>query len=799
METSQVKEKVICYHCGDDVRTPDITADEKAFCCHGCKTVFELLQKNDLCTYYSLEDNPGNQLSHFFSEKYNYLDNEEIAELLLDFKSDNYHKTTFRIPTIHCSSCIWLLENLSRFDPGVLNSQINFSKKKLTVNFDPAKTTLKKVVDLLCQLGYEPEISLNLNKENEQRKPLTHLIKLGVAGFVFGNIMLLSFPEYLGIDPGSMFTDYFTYINLLFSLPILFYCASEFYISAFKALSKKVLNIDLPITIGIIALFSRSAFEILTATGAGYLDSLAGLVFFLLIGRWFQSKTYEGLSFDRNFKSYFPLAISRIGQSKKESVLVEKLLLDDIIEIRNEEILPCDSVLLSERAQIDYSFVTGESLPVTATKGENLYAGGRIKGSSVQAKVTKVVSKSYLTQLWNNPAFEKKEVVQRQDLIDKISLYFTPIVIGIAAIAGIYWAFEDSSKVLFVISSVLIIACPCALALATPFTLGSTLNLLGSHDFYLKNTSVIEKIWEVRHLVFDKTGTITSKSSNEVHFHGSELNDKQKSLVCTLTKNSTHPLSQQIHEHLTESRELKKVNDYKEDKGLGISANIDGHQIKLGSSAFVGASIENIENGSTAYLSIDNRQLGQFIVQNHYRTGLQGAISSLSDNYCFTLLSGDNDSEKQNLQKVFPSDTQFFFNQKPDNKLQQVSTIQEKESAMMIGDGLNDAGALGASDVGVSVAENISAFTPASEAILLGKQVPNLPVFFKLIRQSKNIILIGFALSFLYNIIGLSFAVTGFITPIFAAILMPISSITVVAFSTLSIRYLGRNIRSKRI
>ncbi|MFY0628545.1 MAG: heavy metal translocating P-type ATPase metal-binding domain-containing protein [Reichenbachiella sp.] len=799
MDTIPASTQIACYHCGDDVQIDGISIDEKSFCCHGCKTVFELLDKNDLCDYYSLEDNPGNQLSHFFSEKYNYLDTEEIADLLLDFKSEKFHKVTFRIPTIHCSSCIWLLENLTRFDEGIINSQINFSKKRLSVNFEPKVTNLKNIVDLLCKLGYEPEISLNQNKEDTRNHSSINLIKLGIAGFVFGNIMLLSFPEYLGIDPESIFTDYFAYINLALSLPILFYCASEFYLSAFGALSKKVLNIDLPITIGIAALFLRSTFEILTESGPGYLDSLAGLVFFLLIGRWFQSKTYEGLSFDRNFKSYFPLAVTRVSDTQRESVLVEKLVVNDVIFVRNEEILPCDSILMSNEAQVDYSFVTGESLPVKVLKDEILYAGGRIKGQAIQASVTKAVSKSYLTQLWNNPALEKTKEQDGEKLIDRISQYFTPLVLGIALLAGIYWTYVDSSQIVFVLSSVLIIACPCALALATPFTLGSVLNLLGGHQFYLKNTAIIEKLWKVDHLIFDKTGTITSKSNNVVIFQGNPLSDRENQWLSSLTQNSTHPLSQHIHDHLIDYTTVETSIKFKEQSGAGLIGTINGHEVKIGSASFIGVTNQEEKNGSVAFVSIDGEIKGYFSVQNHYRKGLKEMINGLKNNYNFTLLSGDNDSELQNLTRIFPQNANFHFKQSPEQKLNHVKSIQENDTVVMIGDGLNDAGALGASDVGISVAENISSFTPASEAIILGKQLVNLSDFFRLIRQSKKIIIIGFTLSFLYNIVGISFAVAGYITPIFAAILMPLSSITVVAFSTLSIQFLGRKIRTNRL
>ncbi|MEP3390558.1 MAG: heavy metal translocating P-type ATPase metal-binding domain-containing protein, partial [Reichenbachiella sp.] len=243
MSQNITQNKTICYHCGEDCQSEPLWHNDHAFCCFGCQTVFELLSENDLCEYYSFENNPGNQLSHFIKDKYLFLDNEEVVDHLLDFKSDQLAKITFSIPSIHCSSCIWLLENISRFDHGIIVSKINFSKKKLTIDYNPSKTTLRSIADLLYQLSYEPEISLDAKNSNSTQKNTTRDLKIGIAGFCFGNIMLLAFPDYLGIEMDSEFIQYFTYISLGLSIPVLFYCSSEFFISALGGLRKRLLNI----------------------------------------------------------------------------------------------------------------------------------------------------------------------------------------------------------------------------------------------------------------------------------------------------------------------------------------------------------------------------------------------------------------------------------------------------------------------------------------------------------------------------------------------------------------------------
>ncbi|UXX78495.1 heavy metal translocating P-type ATPase metal-binding domain-containing protein [Reichenbachiella carrageenanivorans] len=796
MNQTTAPDKTTCYHCGEDCKGQPLWHDERTFCCFGCQTVFELLAEKDLCDYYSFENNPGNQLSHFFKDKYIFLDDEEIVQHLLDFKSAELAKITFSIPSIHCSSCIWLLENIRKFDDGILHTKIDFSKKRLAIDYNPAKTSLRKIADLLYQLSYEPEISLDRKTQAPTTNHKTRDLKIGIAGFCFGNIMLLAFPDYLGIELDSEFIAYFTYISLGLSLPVLLYCSSEFFTSAISGLRKRLLNIDLPIAIGILALFGRSLFEIITETGSGYLDSLSALVFFLLIGRWVQNKTYEGLAFDRNFKSYFPLAVQKIIGDNKKSTLVTQLEINDLIEIRNEEIIPCDAVLMSTEALIDYSFVSGESAPNLVTEGAKLYAGGKIKGASAQMTVIKPVSQSYLTQLWNHSSFDEAKSGDTPSLIDQVSRYFTPIVLCIALVAGIYWSFADSSKVLFVVSSVLIVACPCALALAAPFTLSATMNTLGQCKMYLKGTAVIEKLWEIRKIVFDKTGTITTGDNQNIEWHGRTLAPAERAAIMALASQSVHPLSMQLHAHLHRGEPVQTVSGYQEEKSKGLSGIINNQSVKMGSASFVGTTTP-ASDGAVIAIAINEEVLGYYLIQSKYRTGLKAMIDQLATRFSFAVLSGDNETEKQNLTALFPRHTPLAFNQSPEDKLQAIQAFEYQEKTIMIGDGLNDAGALKASYVGISVAENMSSFTPASDVIIMGNQLTKLPQFLKLVHQSKKIILAGFMVSFGYNIVGLSLAVAGYITPVIAAILMPVSSISVVLLSTLGVKYLSSRLKLK--
>ena len=837
MQTIEEKiaaEKIKCYHCGDDCPDNEIKINDKFFCCNGCKTVYEILETNNLCNYYSIDEQPGIKKNISIKRNYDFLDDKDLINNLLDFTDGKISKVTFSIPQMHCSSCIWILENLYKLDGGVVQSQVNFLQKKVFIKYKEGETSLKNIVELLDSIGYEPD--LNLQEENKEKKIDVNkklYYKIGVAGFCFGNIMLLSFPEYLSI------TDFateelkiiFGYINIVLSLPVFFYSASEYYLSAFKGLRKRIVNIDVPITIGIGVLFLRSVYEILSHSDAGYMDSLAGLVFFLLIGKLFQNKTYDTLNFERNYKSYFPIAVTIFKNGKETTIPVEKLETGQRIIIKNNELIPADSVLIKGSANIDYSFVTGESAPEHKTNGELIYAGGKQIGGAIEVETIKEISQSYLTQLWNNEVFDKnyeseaippngfgflKKIIgwrnppkqkPRLDtkyktrakadsidsLVNSVSKNFTAAVISIALISFFYWLPQNFELAFNAFTAVLIIACPCALALSTPFTLGSALRIFGRNKFYLKNTHIIEKLSKITDIVFDKTGTITESKNVNISFEGNELSDYEKMLVKSLVRNSSHPLSGNINK-LLETEHFNIIEDFKENSGKGIEGTVDGNYIKIGSGEFVNSKNNNDSfSGTKIFISINNEVKGFYKISNQYRNGLKDIINSFGNKFNLSLLSGDNESEKENLKNIFSENTEMLFKQSPQNKLDFIKQLQQKnKKVLMIGDGLNDAGALQQSDVGITVSENINNFSPACDAILEAESFIKLKDFIKFSRTSKNIIIASFIISAVYNIIGLSFAVQGTLSPIIAAILMPLSSITVVVFTTFTTNILAK-------
>ncbi len=692
METL-LAEEIKCHHCGDDCKDKGIHLEgDKHFCCEGCKTVYEILSQNGMCSYYDLSEKPGITLKgKNYGEKFSYLSNKEIEKSLLEYADDKLCKITLYVPAMHCSSCIWLLENLYKLRGGISYSRVNFLKKELSLSYNPGEISLQQMVELLATLGYEPLISLeDYGKKAKQKTDYSMILKIGVTAFCTGNVMLFSFPEYFGLDTilDNQYKQYFIWLNVLLSLPVFFYGGSVYLIAAYKSLKEKVLSLDVPISIGMITLFIRSLVETVMGIGPGYWDSLTGLILFLLLGKWIQNKTYESLSFERNYKSYFPLAVTVLKGDKQESVPVAQLKRNDLMLIRNQELIPADSILLSPAAWIDYSFVTGESEPVAKKRGDYLYAGGRQVGSTIELEVQKPVSQSYLTQLWNNEAFTKDKITPVTRLAAQFSRYFTYITLALAAVTAIAWYFIDPGVIWNAFTAVLIVACPCALSLSMPFTMGSTMSIFGRNKFYVKNPNVIQHLATISHIVFDKTGTLTQSKEAQVTYIGGSLTPEEKQLIKSLTAHSTHPLSRKIYGSIPEKEAFEPLL-YKETEGEGIQATINGKLVKAGSAAFIGIDKQQAKEPLDArvYLSVNNQYKGYFSVESRYREALPELMAKLKRKFRLSLLSGDHAKDKHILEPAFGKDAVMKFEQSPAGKLAYIQELQEKgEKVLMIGD-----------------------------------------------------------------------------------------------------------------
>lgn len=835
--SEQTHLKTHCHHCGEICTGANITTDDKAFCCEGCKFVYELLRDNSLCTYYDISAQSGVSFKGIASDKrrsrFDYLDDVRTCERLLEFSNGAMAKTTFHLPQIHCSSCLWLLEKLHKLNDGVISSRVDFMHKEVSITFNPQQISLRGVVELLTTIGYEPELhqqnvsdAPDKTQRGSQPSTTSLYLKIGIAGFAFGNTMVFSFPEYLSgageLDPRLRM--FFGVMSIALALPVLLYSASGYFQSSWQSLKQRHINLDVPIAIGILTLFMRSAFEIANGTTSGYLDSFTGLVFLLLCGKLFQQKTFDAIAFDRDYKSYFPIAVSVLRKTadgvRETTIPLSALGVGERMIIRNNELIPADSVLESAVGHVDYSFVTGESAPVEVLCGNLIYAGGRVLGAALEMTSVKDVSQSYLTSLWNNEAFQKQPKSALEQASDTFGAYFTVFVLALAGAAFLAWL-PNVGAAVNAATAVLVIACPCAMTLAAPFALGWALKIFGNAGFYLKNTSTVLELTRINAIVFDKTGTLTNARTNRVQYNGLGLKPHEQEYLAAALRHSTHPLTRSIAAvmHYADAQSPLNISDYEEIPSRGFQCHVQGHSVRVGSADFVGgdmmqsrissfkASPQRLQaerlqlpsqhvQGAQVHIAIDGSYKGHFTVNAEYRSGLRQLFEKLRPKHKLYLLSGDNDAEHEILSDLFTDDRAMAFFQTPQDKLDCVRALQESGlSVAMVGDGLNDAGALRQSNVGIALAEERGTFSPACDAVMAANKLGRLFDFIGFAVYTRRVIIAAFWISVFYNIIGLTCAVMGLLSPLVSAILMPLSNATVIGFTTAA-TILGAKLRT---
>jgi Cu+-exporting ATPase len=477
------------------------------------------------------------------------------------------------------------------------------------------------------------------------------------------------------------------------------------------------------------------------------------------------------------------VAVTKVNGADSITVALPDIQLGDTLKIYDQELIPADAILTRGNALIDYSFVTGESVPVTKEMGEIVYAGGKQLGGTIELLVIKEVAQGYLTSLWNKDTF-RDDPTKDRSFVHSISYWFTWAVFVTSFLAGLYWYFTNIAIMWNAVTAVLIVACPCALLLSNTFTNGSILRIFSNNKLYLRNASVIEKLAVADTLVFDKTGTLTTRAYQTVVYEGKPLTNGVKQKIGTLASQSSHPLSSAIA-NWAGSIPGNPVIAFEQIPGSGIEGMVEDDLITLGSSLFVrGKNDTASHNEAAVYVAVEGAYLGYFKLKNHYRASIPDMLQRLTNRFKLLVISGDNDSERNYLRQLLGPSTDLYFNQQPEDKLTIVASLHKaNKKTVMLGDGLNDAGALKQAHVGIAITDDTNNFTPASDAILDASKLSQLEQFIQLAKANKVIVVTAFIISIIYNLIGLSFAVQGLLSPMIAAILMPLSSISILLIS----------------
>ncbi len=786
-------ENTRCYHCGDLCEGGTRVQEDKSFCCNGCLTVYNLLGGSDLCTYYDLETAPGYKQTEVSKNKYAALDLPEIAERFTLYQDDTQRHVSFYIPHIHCSSCIYLLQHLYKLHKSIEFSTVNFSSKTVSIAYDWNTTQLSEIAGLLASIGYEPRMQ-DMQSDAPKHKTNHRSLEIGVAGFCFGNIMLFSFPEYLGLDlqASSSWLVVFRWLSFLLSLPVVFFSAREFWQLAWAGIHKKSLNVNVPVALALLIIFSKSCYDIISQTGAGYFDSLAGLVFLMLLGRYIQDKTIGKLNHEIDFKSFFPMAYSVVRDGRSEMVSLENIKPGDQIDLRYNDVVPMDSVLLQENAQIDCSFLTGENMPKYVEANEKLYAGVRNKSNIARIIVSKPFAQSQFVQLWNNPVFQKDK--NKEDKwLDRLSLYFTLVVLLMSISAFLYWMTQGSmDRAWAALTTSLIVACPCALLLSATFASGFITQELSKRNIQLKSASILPKLRSIKTIVFDKTGTLTHIDDNLIEYSGDLLTLDQKRWIVGTLRATQHPLAEVLLTILkSPTKEIPKVDSIKEAE-QGIEAWIEDRHLVIGTAKYLNKPV-GTTTGIEILLIIDNKQVGSFSLRNVYKQGMAQMFEALN-NYSLWVLSGDKEANKKQLVEEMGFRGEAVFDQSAEEKLEVVQHLEKEQPVMVIGDGLNDAGALQSATLGVAVVDDYFSFSPSNDIMIPKSHLYKLPLLLQMGKNTRSLVAITFVYSMIYNTIGLSFALSGTLTPVVAAVLMPASSLGIILLSYLGAQYFVRKV-----
>lgn len=778
MKPDLTSSQPVCSHCGAEVYSAPVVQNAAVFCCDGCKTVYEILQQHNLCEYYQISDNRERNLNNkpYQTTVYDVLKSNEVAAEFIDYTNEKLSIVGFVLPTMHCASCVWLLERLNTLHSGVKGATVDISRKHISVTIDATSCTVYDVAVLLNSVGYPPQLVRQPNSTSTTLERTRLYQRMAVAGIATGNVMMLSISQYLARPAGLPPTleMLFQVLSIVLAIPVLVFSASPWLTSAWKSIQQKRINLDVPVAIGLLTVVVRSIVEIANKQSEGYLDSFVMLVFFLLVGKLFQQRAFDTIEFERTLASFLPLAV-RIQKNGTEIIEpIKNIRIGDICILRNEEIIPCDCVIVEHSCVADYSFVTGEATLHECLPGSTVYAGGKVKGAFAKMYALKTVDESSLAGMW-----EKSKKHKSYTLYDTLNAafgkYFSLTVLAVAIAVFLYWL-PNVSTAVTAFTSVVIIACPCAFTLAAPIAYGAAMSTLSRKGIYVQNVGVFPELEKISKIFFDKTGTLTT--TENVRYEGRELSPEEIQLVAITAMSSTHPMSAEVFRWCTtkwpQSINAERVQEYSEQIGIGGRAIIANTEIVLGKT-----------------LEINGEYCGRFIYQGTLRKGIEKMLVRLRKHAMVGVISGDSEQGAEALRHVF-STNELQMSSSPTDKVYTIAKAQKSERVMMVGDGLNDAQSLAVANLGVAVCNSALLVFPAADIVLSGEQVQYTDTLLRVAKELRLLINITLIITILYNAFAFWLAATGKLSPVIVAIMMPVNSLVIVLGSLLGSRWLCR-------
>ncbi len=773
---------VTCYHCQDIVPASRIQKDaDKQFCCHGCELAFEIMQEHDAAAFYQLRDQQAHSINqqqlNVETDEFTYAyDSDAFKAHYVQELGDEQHAVTWFVKGAHCAACVWLLERLHLFDPGISNSRIHIGKQQLTTYFDPQKTSPAKIAAILARIGYHvyPWHS-PLHQAAQIKDQRSLFLRLAVACACMLGCMHLSWNILAGeftldLDAGSR--DFFALLAALISIPAVTYSAWPWYKSAWQSLKLKHINIDVSISLIIFLGIGASTYHLILGRSDLYFDAICMFVCFLLGGRTLLYLAQQHIGQEQDtLKQLLPLFVQKINPDGDVDICIDDIAIGDQLRVRAGERVPVDARLISNFAMVDNALLNGESLPIEIHQDAKISAGAQILDQEVIIQATSEYQQSHLARLLNKSVHEK----ECKDLSYYLMQWFTPVISLLGLITWLIWSSLDPTRAWDQAIAVFIVACPCALGIAAPLAHAVFMRAAACYGILIRNAAVLQDLPKAKNIVFDKTGTLTHGILQCKHIQWQcENKDDIVPHLLDACRQSQHPIARCLIGHFAEHADAStsSVNAIK------LIPNGIFYESSIGELILRKAQATHDDGFNTSELLLNNNVVALFSFSDQIRESLHPFIQAHKDT--ISICSGDHQHSVNHIAAQLDI-ARSVGDQSPEDKQNYINSLPGPQ--IMIGDGVNDALALRTAAIGVGVRGGLEAAMHNSDVYISNDIEANIPRLWQLSDKHNSCLRTCLGISIIYNLVGIACAMAGLWGPFICAIAMPLSSLTVMAIA----------------
>lgn len=798
-----------CFHCGlsipdGGVVSGSVEGKDREFCCYGCKSVCQVIFDSGMEGFYDRTPE-GTLLAPppELSEDAALFDLEEIQQEYVS-SEDNISEINLLVEGIHCAACVWLIERTLTPISGVVSAQVNLSGKRLHLRWDKTQIKLSELIKRLSHIGYaavpfDPETAEGRLRKRDR----SLLYRLVFAGFAMMNLLWISIALYSGADQGE-FRTWFHWLGFALATPTLLYSGYPFLRGAWTGMVARHLTMDLPIAIGATTTYLYSTYITINGSQIGdvYFDTVVNFIFVILIGRYLESAAKrKAVSSTQRLMDLQPRVATIIRDGSEEVVPVRSLVVGDMVMVKPGQRIPVDGELIDGVSEVDEAMLSGESLPVSKKPGDLLYAG-TVNGHGVmRLRVDAVLKNSALGKIIDMVEDAQASKAPIQCTADRIVPWFVSLTLFLGAVTFLFWVGSDFEVALMAATSVLIITCPCAFGLATPMAIAVASGIGARHGVLIKNGGVLEMLSSIRHIVFDKTGTLTEGKLGvrDIYLEEGWDNREFYRIAYALERYSEHSVAKVIvrkaEEQLGNVARESVAENFTYSPGAGISGIVDGRECLLGTAAWMEQHDVSITAGvmnfaveseakaeSVVFLSVNGLCVGGLSLADKLRSGTALLLSRLrQQGMRFSLLTGDRQKVAEAVVNELGEDMSVIAEVLPDEKAAVIRDLQKSgEQIAMVGDGINDAPALTMADVGIAMGSGTDVSVESADIVLLSSEIEQVELANRLSQRTLRTIRQNIGISILYNVIMVPLAMMALITPLVAAISMPVSSLLVI-------------------